>query len=75
MKRLYKELNYFLANSCLKEKPVTEKSENVVSYWGVNEIEKEYKHLLELGELSMRSLQMWEVNLWWHLLNPNYSIE
>lgn len=27
----------------------TEKSDNVLSYWGVENIEKEFKHLLDLG--------------------------
>ena len=33
----------------LEEKPVIEKAEGVVTYWGVNEIEKVYKHFLESG--------------------------
>jgi len=32
-----------------EEKPTTEKTENVLSYWGVNEIEKVYKHFIESG--------------------------
>lgn len=32
-----------------REKPVAENTENVVAYWGVNEIEKEYKRLLDIG--------------------------
>lgn len=31
------------------ENPITEKAESVVTYWGVNEIEKVYKHFLESG--------------------------
>jgi len=33
----------------LEEKPVMEKAEGVVTYWGVNEIEKVYKHFLDSG--------------------------
>lgn len=33
----------------LEEKPLTEKADGVVTYWGVNEIEKVYKHFLESG--------------------------
>ena len=32
-----------------EENPVSEKSANVISYWGVNDIEKEYNRLLKLG--------------------------
>jgi len=33
----------------LEEKSLREKAEGVVTYWGVNEIEKVYKHFLESG--------------------------
>lgn len=33
----------------LEEKPVLEKAEAVVTYWGVNEINRVYKHFLESG--------------------------
>ena len=32
-----------------EEKPTTEKAESVLTYWGVNEIEKVYKHFIESG--------------------------
>ena len=32
-----------------EEKPTTEKTESVLSYWGVGEIEKVYKHMIEQG--------------------------
>jgi len=32
-----------------QKKPTEEKAESVVAYWGVNEIEKEYQRLLDLG--------------------------
>jgi len=32
-----------------EEDPTTEKAESVLTYWGVNEIEKVYKHFLESG--------------------------
>lgn len=32
-----------------EESPTTEKPESVLTYWGVNDIEKEYNRLLELG--------------------------
>jgi lactoylglutathione lyase len=36
----------------LEEKPVTEKAEGVVTYWGVNDIEKVYQHFLESGAIE-----------------------
>ncbi len=33
------------------EKPI-EKSDNVLSYWGVDDIEKEFQHLLDLGAME-----------------------
>jgi lactoylglutathione lyase len=32
-----------------EENPTTEKTESVLSYWGVDDIEKEYAHLIEIG--------------------------
>lgn len=32
-----------------EENPTTDKIESVLSYWGVNDIEKEYTHLIEIG--------------------------
>ena len=32
-----------------EDNPTTEKAEGVVSFWGVNEIEKVYNHLIESG--------------------------
>ena len=31
------------------DKPISEKSDNVLSYWGVDEIEKTYQLFLEFG--------------------------
>lgn len=36
----------------LDEKSIVEKSENIVAYWGVENIESEYKRFLELGALE-----------------------
>jgi len=33
----------------LPEEGVTKKGDNVMSYWGVNDIQKAYKHLMDLG--------------------------
>ncbi len=35
-----------------EESPLTDKSDNVVVYWGVNEIENEYNRLIELGAIE-----------------------
>lgn len=35
-----------------EENPTTEKAESVVTYWGVNEIEKVYNHFLESGAIE-----------------------
>ncbi len=35
-----------------EENPTTEKPESVVTYWGVNEIEKVYNHFLECGAIE-----------------------
>jgi len=35
-----------------EENPTTEKAESVVTYWGVNEIEKVYNHFLEFGAIE-----------------------
>jgi len=35
-----------------EEKPTTEKIESVLSYWGVNDIAKKYKHFIELGAIE-----------------------
>jgi lactoylglutathione lyase len=35
-----------------EEKPTTEKNDSVLAYWGVDEIEKEFDRLLELGAVS-----------------------
>lgn len=35
-----------------EEKPSTEKTESVVSYWGVDNIEKVYQHLIENGAIE-----------------------
>ena len=32
-----------------EEKPTVNKAESVVSYWGVKDIEKVYRHLIDLG--------------------------
>jgi len=32
-----------------EDQPTTEKVESVVPYWGVNKIDKVYKHLIDLG--------------------------
>jgi len=34
-----------------EEKPTVEKNDSVLAYWGVNEIEKEFKRFLELGSI------------------------
>ena len=36
----------------LEENPTTEKIESVITYWGVNEIEKVYKHFLDSGAVE-----------------------
>ena len=35
-----------------EENPTSDKAEGVVSYWGVNDIENVYKHLLEQGAIE-----------------------
>ncbi|MDA3912553.1 MAG: VOC family protein [Bacteroidales bacterium] len=35
-----------------EENPTTDKPESVLTYWGVNEIEKVYKHFLESGAIE-----------------------
>ncbi|MBU1014077.1 MAG: VOC family protein [Bacteroidetes bacterium] len=35
-----------------EEKPTTEKNDSVLAYWGVDEIEKEFNRLMELGAVS-----------------------
>jgi len=35
-----------------EEKPTTEKNDSVLAYWGVDEIEKEFDRLMELGAVS-----------------------
>lgn len=32
-----------------EEKPVADKTDNTISYWGVKDIHKEYKRIIELG--------------------------
>ena len=32
-----------------EENPTTKKADSVLSYWGVNDIEKEYKHFINSG--------------------------
>ena len=36
----------------LEENPTTDKPESVLTYWGVNEIEKVYNHFLESGAIE-----------------------
>ncbi len=34
------------------EKPVTDTSDNVIAYWGVQDIQKEFQHLINIGATS-----------------------
>lgn len=69
-----------------EEKPSTEKSEGVVAYWGVDEIQKEFEHLLASGatvheeptnvggELMVASVKdPWE-NVIGIIYNPDFKI-
>ena len=40
-----------------EEEPMTNKTANVLSYWGVEEIEKEYKRFLDLGATVLEAPQ------------------
>ena len=40
-----------------EENPATNKTENVVSYWGVENIDRQYKRFIELGALAHQAPQ------------------
>jgi predicted enzyme related to lactoylglutathione lyase len=70
-----------------EENPVTEKTKSIVTYWGVNDIEKVYNHLLSIGatehekptnvggELMVASV----IDLWGNVIgiiyNPAFKLE
>jgi predicted enzyme related to lactoylglutathione lyase len=40
-----------------EDKPTKEKSENVLTYWGVHDIDKEYNRFIELGAIVHEEVQ------------------
>lgn len=70
-----------------EEKPTTDKNDSVLAYWGVDEIEKEFDRLLELGavsheiptnvggELMVASLKDPWGNIIGLIYNPEFNLE